>query len=101
MSVKINTLATDLATANKVMIATAPKAERLQVVALMVNPNTTDEEREDFTVTYTPGYVRRGFRQMALRLEKAGNQDVADVFWALRDDIDIYDGTVEFTLTDI
>lgn len=94
----MNTLTADVARAFEIMVETDPKAERLLVVKEMVKPDATTQEREDFTYTYTPGWVRRGFRQMALRLEKAGRQDDADVFWALRDDIDTYDGWVEFDL---
>ena len=67
-------------------------SEIMTVVKAMVDPATTDEEREDYTFTYTPGYVRRGFRQAALFLERKGNEDLADVFWGLRDDIDPYTG---------
>jgi hypothetical protein len=88
----VNTITTDLARAHAIMVETNPKAERLLVVKEFTAPTTTDQEREDLTFTYTAGVVRRGFRQMALRMEKAGRQDDADVFWALRDDIDPYDG---------
>lgn len=36
----------------------------------------------------SPGRLRRGFREMAQRMEKVGRQDEAEVFWALRDDIE-------------
>jgi hypothetical protein len=88
----VNNLTTDLARAHEIMVEVNPKAERLLVVKEFTAPETTDQEREDFTFTYTPGVVRRGFRQMALRMEKAGRTDDAEVFWALRDDIDPYDG---------
>lgn len=82
----------DKARAFKFLSEKGWKAERMLVTKAMVDPNVTDEEREDYTFTYTPGYVRRGFRQVALFLEKQGNQDLADVFWGLRDDIDPYTG---------
>lgn len=68
------------------------KSERMLVTRAMVDPEVTDEERADYLFTYTPGWVRRGFRQAALILEKEGNEDLAEVFWALRDDIDPYTG---------
>lgn len=40
------------------------------------------------------GTVRRGLRQLARRFDHAGDADMADVFWALRDDVeDATEGT--------
>jgi hypothetical protein len=54
---------------------------------------TTHEGREDAVQEHGAGFTRRGLREAAVFFEGHGNQDVADVFWALRDDIDM-DGEV-------
>ena len=49
---------------------------------------TSDDEREAACEEFGYGFIRRGLRQLAIRAEKDGNQNAADAFWALRDDID-------------
>lgn len=92
-TVVVNQFESDKARAFTFLTEKGWGSEIMEVVKAMVNPETTDEEREDFTFTYTAGYVRRGFRQAARFIEKAGDQDLADVFWGLRDDIDPYTGS--------
>jgi hypothetical protein len=48
----------------------------------------TDDERQAVVDGLNAGEVRRELRQVAIRMERAGKQEAAEVFLALRDDID-------------
>lgn len=54
---------------------------------------TTDDERQDAVDEHGAGIVRRGLREAAVYFAAHDDADNAEVFWALRDDIDI-DGFV-------
>lgn len=63
------------------------KGARPSAVAEFVNAKS-DEEREAVVERHGAGMIRRGLRQFARRFEGKGDQEGADIFWALRDDID-------------
>lgn len=77
----------DLNIARKVMERNPQSSKRVVLVKGFLS-KTTDEARQEFVDEHAAGEVRRELRQMAIRCERAGNQDEADAFWALRDDID-------------
>lgn len=103
-AVATNQFEQDKATALAFIEKMGWKSERIATAKAMVDPALTDDERDDILFTYDAGYVRRAFRQIALFIEKQSpakvgvanedeKQDLADVFWALRDDIEPYAGT--------
>lgn len=55
------------------------------------------EARELAVESHGAGFTRRGLREAAIMFEAKGDQQNADVFWALRDDIDL-DGEVFTTV---
>lgn len=89
----INQFQQDLNIAAETMAALNLKGVRPQAVVAFVTA-TSDEERLTVVESHGAGLIRRGLRQVARRMERKGNQDVADTFWALRDDIDEEDETV-------
>ena len=56
----------------------------------------TDDDRAMVVEVHGGGHLRRAMRQVALCCEGKAHNDpaMADVFWALRDDIDAEDDTV-------
>lgn len=88
-----NTFNTDLAAARKAYSTLKRvKGQRQAAVRAFLDAND-HQGREDAVEEHGAGFVRRGLREAAIYFEAHDNQDVADVFWALRDDIDL-DGDV-------
>lgn len=52
-----------------------------------------DEQREDAVSEWGAGFTRRGLREVAVFFEAHDDEETANVFWSLRDSIDM-DGTV-------
>lgn len=83
----VNAFQADIDLALATLVSLNLKGER-PTAAMAFLSATTDDEREAATDEFSPGFIRRGLRQLAIRCEKDGNQAAADAFWALRDDID-------------
>lgn len=66
----------------------------LRPAAVIAFLTATDADAmEDAIAEHGAGLVRRGLREAAVFFESHDMQETADVFWALRDDIDL-DGEV-------
>jgi hypothetical protein len=88
-----NTFNNDLTVARKAMESLNLKGLRPQAVRAFLEA-TTDDQREDAVAEWGAGMVRRGLRQIAQRFDRKQDEETADVFWALRDDIDEETGDV-------
>lgn len=93
MAAITNTFTADLSTALEVFNTLNLKGVRPQAVRAFLEAKS-DEQREDAVAEFGAGMTRRGLRQIAQRFERKGAQETADVFWALRDDIDEETGEV-------
>lgn len=95
MTTNINTFNTDLNTARETLASLNLKGDRPKMVAELLAAET-DDAREAVVEKFGAGHLRRGLRQLARRFEGKAtpNQDLADVFWALRDDLDESDDTI-------
>jgi len=93
MAANINTFNTDLAAAREAY-NTLKRVKGQRQAAVRAFLDATDHEGRVLAVEeHGAGFVRRGLREAAIFFEGHGDQNVADVFWALRDDIDL-DGEV-------
>lgn len=88
-----NGFTADITTARLTLEGLNLKGERPAAVLAFLQAET-DDERLAVVESRGAGMIRRGLRQIANRFERKGDQDLADVFWALRDDIDEEDDTV-------
>ncbi len=88
-----NGFESDLLVARMAVSALNLKGQRPAAVAEFLTA-TTDDERQAVVEHRGAGLVRRGLRQFARRFDRKGDTETADVFWALRDDIDEEDDTV-------
>lgn len=98
MAATINTFENDLATA-RTALATLKRDKGARPAAARAFLEADGHDaREAAVEEHGAGFVRRGLREAAIMFERKGQQETADVFWALRDDIDL-DGDV-FTTTE-
>lgn len=67
---------------------------RRPVAVIAFLTEQSHEDREAVVEVHGAGFVRRGLREAAVYLERKDRQDDADLFWLLRDDISLEDGTV-------
>lgn len=81
-----NTFTQDLTIAREVFPTLHLKGERPMAVKEFLDAQT-DDDRQNVVDGLGAGLIRRGLRQIAQRMDKV-DHDKADVFWALRDDID-------------
>lgn len=88
-----NTFTNDLSVARKALEPLNLKGVRPAAVKAFLDAKT-DDDREDAVSEHGAGMVRRGLRQLAQRFDRKGDEETADVFWALRDDIDEETGDV-------
>jgi hypothetical protein len=88
-----NAFLADITTAREALVALKVKGERADMVNALLAADG-DDARDAVVEGYAAGELRRGFRHFALVFEAKGEQDTADVFWALRDDIDEDDDTM-------
>lgn len=88
-----HTFNNDITSALEVLNTLNLKGERPQAVRAFLEAKT-DNEREDAVSEWGAGMVRRGLRQIAQRFDRKQDEETADVFWALRDDIDEETGDV-------
>lgn len=93
ITMNTNAFITDITTARNALVALKVKGERADMVNALLNA-ATDDERDAVVEGYAAGELRRGLRHFALVFEGKADQDMADVFWALRDDIDEDDDTM-------
>jgi hypothetical protein len=98
MEITMNTITTtqfdvDLTVAREALVALKVKGERADMALALLNAGSADE-RDSVLEGYAAGELRRAFRHYALVFEGRGDQETADVFWALRDDIDEDDDTM-------
>lgn len=84
-----NTFAQDL-TAAREAFSTLRRTKGVRPAAVKAFLDATDHEGRMAAVEeHTAGMTRRGFKEAARFFENHGDQTTADVFWALRDDIDL------------
>lgn len=69
------------------------KGQRPQAVLSFLQVQS-HEDREAVVEVWGAGFVRRGLREAAVYLERHDRQDEADLFWLLREDIDLETGEV-------
>lgn len=96
MNTNTNTFKSDVTAATKALESlnlkgTRPAAVRAFLAAQQGKSSIVPVD------TLSAGTVRRGLRQLARRFDHQGDSAMADVFWALRDDIDESDDVVVFT----
>lgn len=82
-----NAFLADLTAARDALVALKVKGERADMALALLNADS-DDARDAVVEGYAAGELRRAFRHFALVFEGRNDQDTADVFWALRDDID-------------
>lgn len=87
-----NYFTNDITAARSIFEGLGLKGERATAAAAFLAAET-DDDRQAVVDVFSAGMVRRGLRQIARRLERK-DDDNADLFWRLRDDIDPDDGEV-------
>lgn len=83
----------DITTAREALVALKVKGDRADMVNALLAADGADA-RDSVVESYAAGELRRGLRHFALVFEGRDDQTTADVFWALRDDIDEDDDTM-------
>jgi hypothetical protein len=96
----MNTFETDVVVAREALagLTRRMKGARPEAARAFVNAET-DDDRDAAVATYGAGFIRRGLRETAVLFTARGDLKTADVFYALRDDIDPVTGEV-FRLAD-
>jgi hypothetical protein len=92
-TVAVSTFDADLAIAAAAVVSLKVKGDRADMVNALLTAGSADE-RDAVIEGYAAGELRRGLRHFALVFEGKGEQEIADAFWALRDDIDEDDDTM-------
>lgn len=88
-----NAFLADITTAREALVALKVKGERADMVNALLTAES-DDARDAVVEGYAAGELRRGLRHFALVFEAKADQETADIFWALRDDIDEDDDTM-------
>lgn len=92
-TVAVSTFAHDLAIAAAAVVSLKAKGDRADMVNALLTADG-DDARDAVVEGYAAGELRRGLRHFALVFEGKAQQEIADAFWALRDDIDEDDDTM-------
>jgi hypothetical protein len=98
MAANTTTLPFLVAAAREAMATRELKGLRPKAASMFIDADTEDDRAE--VVLENAGIVRRGLREQAKHWAKT-DEEVANVFWMLRDAIDESEGTVNEDMLDL